>query len=87
MLTYSHFSISPIKKRTLFVKKVLNTLGYNLEESVKEDKKYKKALKQYQINKGYAGNCIVDNKTFKDLLQDCPNYNNIWNGLKNEVKI
>ncbi len=86
MITYSHFSVSPMKKRILFIKKVLNTLGYNLEESVKEDKQYKKALKHYQISKGYAGNCMIDNKTFESLLHDCSNLDKIWNNLKNEVK-
>lgn len=82
MITYNSFSVSSMKKRTLFVRKLLNILGYELEESVKEDKKYKKALKSYQISKGFAGNCVIDIKTFESLLDDCPESNHIWKELK-----
>lgn len=82
MVTYNNFLISPIKKRVIFVKKILNYLGYNLEDSFKEDKSYKKALKNYQISKGITANCVIDIKTFENLIKDCPNSNAIWKELK-----
>lgn len=82
MLTYEKFSISPMKVRVLFVKKLLNTLNYNLDETFIEDKAYKKALKKYQMSKGLAGNCSLDIKTFNLLKDDIPCFNTIWNNIK-----
>ena len=51
MLTYEKFSTAPVKVRILFVKKLLNKLGFNLEETFIDDKHYKKALKKSGLPK------------------------------------
>ena len=81
-LTYEKFTTLPMKVRILYVKKLLNELGYNLEESFKDDKHYKKALRKFQINNGYAGNCIIDINTFYSLIEQVKNYYDIWMSLK-----
>ena len=81
MVTFERFSVSPIIVRVLFIKKLINMLNYNLEETFKEDKSYKKALKHYQISKGFAGNCVIDIKTFTSFVNDVPNYNKIWKDM------
>lgn len=82
MLTYEKFSVSPMKVRVLFVKKLLNALSYNLDETFIEDKKYKRALKKYQTSKGLTGNCSLDIKTFNLLKDDIPDFDTIWNNIK-----
>lgn len=82
MLTYEKFSISPMKVRVLFVKKLLNTLNYNLDETFTEDKHYKKALRKYQIDNGLAGNCMLDIKIYNLLKNDVPEFDTIWNNMK-----
>ena len=81
-LTYEKFSTQPMKVRILYVKKLLNALGYNLEESFKDDKCYKKALRKFQIDNGYAGNCMIDINTFYSLIEQVKNYDNLWNSLQ-----
>lgn len=81
-LTYEKFATLPMKVRILYVKKLLNELGYNLEESFKDDKQYKKALRKFQINNGYAGNCMIDINTFYSLIKQVKNYYDIWMSLK-----
>lgn len=81
MLTFEKFSVSPIKVRVLFTKKLLNYLGYNLDENFIEDKKYKKALKDYQIKHGFVGNCVVSKDVFKSFKNEIPNIQQIWKNL------
>lgn len=82
MITYKKFSISPMKVRILFIKKLLNHLGYNLNENFLEDKDYKKALKHYQTNNGFTGNCIINEDTFQLFINNVPDANKIWNEIK-----
>ena len=42
MLSFHKFSMAPLKVRILYIKKLLNVLGYNLEETFYDDKHYKK---------------------------------------------
>lgn len=82
MLTFEKFSVSPIKVRTLFIKKLLNELGYNLDENFLEDKKYKKSLRKYQIDNGFAGNCVISNDVFYSFMNNVSNAQLIWNNMK-----
>lgn len=81
-MNYFSFSVAPVKVRILFIKKLLNKLGYNLDESFKEDKQYKKALKDYQVKNGYGGNCIVSENVFKSFIEDVPEAIDIWKSMK-----
>lgn len=82
MLTYEKFSTAPVKVRTLYVKKLLNTLGYNLEETFSEDKLYKKALKEFQSNNGFSKNCVVSKEVFYCLIDQISNHYTIWQDMK-----
>lgn len=82
MLTYEKFLISPIKVRTLFIKKLLNELDYNLEETFIEDKPYKKALKDYQSNHDFVSNCVITSDVFYSLLENAKSAITIWEKLK-----
>lgn len=81
MITYEKFSVSPMKVRTLFVKKLLNKMNYNLKEDFYEDKQYKKALKHYQVSNGFAGNCIISHDVFYHLINNVHDANSIWNTI------
>lgn len=81
-MNYFSFSVAPVKVRILFIKKLLNKLGYNLYESFKEDKQYKKALKDYQVKNGFGGNCIVSENVFKSFIEDVPESIDIWKSMK-----
>ena len=78
MLTYEKFSTAPVKVRTLYIKKLLNVLGYNLEETFSEDKSYKTALKEFQSNNGFSKNCVVSKEVFIVLINQISNHYSIW---------
>ena len=82
MLTYEKFSSSPMKVRILYVKKLLNKLGFNLEETFIDDKYYKKALKKFQSNNGFGENCVVSKDVFYCLIEQVKEFNNIWKNMK-----
>jgi hypothetical protein len=82
MLTYEKFSTSPMKVRILYVKKLLNKIGYNLEETFIEDKGYKKALKKFQSNNGFGENCVVSKDVFCCLIEQVEDFDNIWKNMK-----
>ena len=82
MLTYEKFSTNPMKVRTLYVKKLLNKIGYNLEETFIEDKDYKKALKKFQSNNGFGENCVVSKDVFYCLIKHVEDFDNIWKNMK-----
>ena len=82
MLTYERFSTAPVKVRTLYVKKLLNTLDYNLEETFTEDKCYKKALKKFQSNNGFNENCVVSKDVFTCLISQVKEHEMIWKNMK-----
>ena len=80
-LTFERFLIAPVKVRTLFIKKLLNELGYDINETIYDDKQYKKALKQFQIKNNFIGNCVITNDLFLVLINNVTNYNEIWKKL------
>lgn len=80
-LSFEKFMVSPVKVRILFIKKLLNELGYNIAETIYDDKQYKKALKQFQIKNNFIGNCVITNDLFLTLTNEVKNYNEIWNKL------
>ena len=82
MVTYEKFSTSPVKVRTLYVKRLLNSIGFSLEETFSEDKYYKKALKTFQSNNGFGANCVVSKDVFYCLIGQVKNYNDIWKNMK-----
>ena len=82
MITYEKFSIQSIKTRTLFTKKMLNQLGYNLIEDVHDDKPFKKALKDFQVKNGFGGNCVASRDVFNCFTEQVPNYNDLWEQMK-----
>lgn len=82
MLTYEKFSTTPVKVRVLYVKKLLNALGFNLEETFSEDKYYKKALKKFQSNNGFGENCVVSKDVFTCLIEQVEDYEIIWKNMK-----
>ena len=82
MLTYEKFSTAPVKVRTLFTKKLLNKLGFNLEENFTEDKYYKRALKKFQSNNGFGENCIVSKDVFYCLIEQVEDFDIIWKNMK-----
>ena len=82
MITFEKFSIAPVKVRILYIKKLLNELGYNLEENFHEDKHYKKSLKEFQIKNNLTGNCVITNDVFNLLLNKIPNANKIWKNMR-----
>ena len=82
MITFEKFSIAPVKVRILYIKKLLNELGYNLEENFHEDKCYKKSLKEFQIKNNLIGNCVITNDVFNLLLNKIPNANKIWKNMR-----
>lgn len=82
MLTYEKFLTLPIKVRALLIKKLLNKLNYGLlSETLGEDKAYKKALKKYQIDNGFTGNCIISKDVFQSFVYKIPDINSIWKEL------
>ena len=83
-ITYEKFSVAPIKIRVLLIKKLLNNIGYKLEETYKEDKPYKKALKDYQEQNGFIGNCIINNSVFASFIKNIPQIDSIWNEVINK---
>lgn len=82
MLTYEKFSTAPVKVRILYVKKLLNIVGFNLEETFAEDKYYKKALKKFQSDNDFGANCVVSKDVFYCLIGQVPNHERIWKNLK-----
>lgn len=82
MVTYEKFSVAPVKVRILYVKKLLNALGYDLEETFIDDKYYKKALKKFQSNNGFGENCVVSKDVFYCLIKQVENFNIIWKNMK-----
>lgn len=82
MFNYEKFSTAPIKVRVLYVKKLLNNLGYNLEENFIEDKKYKTALKKFQADNNFGTNCIISKEVFYCLISQVKDYQLIWKNLK-----
>ena len=82
MLTYEKFSMAPIKVRVLYMKKLLNTLGYNLAETFSEDKQYKKALKKFQSINGFGENCVVSKDVFYCLIEQVKDHKIIWKNMK-----
>ena len=82
MLTYEKFSMAPVKIRVLYVKKLLNTLGFNINETFSEDKQYKKALKKFQSNNGFGENCVVSKDVFYCLIKLVKDYEIIWKNMK-----
>ena len=82
MLTFEKFSMVPVKIRVLYVKKLLNTLGYNLSETFSEDKYYKKALKKFQSENDFSANCVVSKDVFNCLIKQVENFEIIWKNMK-----
>lgn len=82
MITYEKFSTVPVKVRTLYIKKLLNELGYNLIENFNEDKYYKRALKQFQKENCFGENCVVSKDVFYCLIDQVDNHDVIWKNLK-----
>lgn len=83
MITFEKFLVSPIKVRTLFTKKLLNKLNYGpLPETFIEDKLYKKALKKYQLDNNFGGNCVVSKDVFQSFVNYIPDINDIWNEMR-----
>lgn len=82
MLTYEKFSNAPMKVRILFVKKLLNELGFTLDETFIDDKCYKRALKKFQSNNGFGENCVVSKDVFYCLIEQVKDYKTIWKNLK-----
>ena len=83
MLTFEKFSISPMKIRVLFTKIILNNIqNASLDENYLEDKRYKKALKLFQIYNNLGENCMLTRGTFDALISNFPTYNELWNDLK-----
>lgn len=82
MITFNEFSVAPIKVRILYIKKLLNVLGYNLEETFYDDKYYKKALKKFQIENNFTGNCVVTSDVFNVFINKIPEANKIWKDMR-----
>lgn len=82
MITFEKFSILPVKVRVLYIKKLLNTLGYNVQESFKEDKEYKKALRDFQVKNNFAPNCMISKEIYLFIINQVPNHKQIYNELK-----
>lgn len=82
MINFHRFSISPVKVRILYIKKLLNEIGYNLEENIYDDKLYKKSLKKFQIENNFVGNCTITPDVFNALLRKVPNANKIWESMR-----
>ena len=82
MLTFEKFSIAPVKIRVLYIKKLLNTLGFNLNETFLEDKHYKKSLKRFQHDNNFSENCIVNKDVFNCLIKHVKDYEIIWKNMK-----
>lgn len=82
MITFEKFSILPVKVRTLFIKKLLNNLGYNIQETFKEDKEYKKALRDFQVKNNFAPNCVVSKDVYLFIIDKVHNYKEIYKELK-----
>lgn len=80
-LTFEKFSVAPVKVRTLYIKRLLNKLGYNVPVNVQIDKLYKKALKRFQIENGFIGNCVITEDVFSNLISQVENHNEIWSNL------
>jgi len=81
-LTFEKFQIAPMKVRVLFVKKLLNCQGYALDENFLEDKHYKRALKKWQEDNNFGGNCMISHDVFYKLISFVSNYDNIWNDMR-----
>lgn len=82
MITFDKFSTAPMKVRILYIKKLLNVLGYNLEETFYDDKYYKKALKKFQIENNFTGNCVVTSDIFDVFINKIPEANKIWKDMR-----
>ena len=82
MLSFHKFSMAPLKVRILYIKKLLNVLGYNLEETFYDDKHYKKALKKFQIENNFIGNSIITSDIFDTFLNKIPEANKIWKDMR-----
>ena len=82
MLTFEKFSTAPVKVRVLYIKKLLNVLGFNLDETFAEDKYYKKALKKFQSDHNFSENCVVSKDIFYCLVGQVKNHESIWKNLK-----
>ncbi len=82
MITFDKFSIAPMKVRILYIKKLLNVLGYNLEETFYDDKYYKRALKKFQIENNFTGNCVVTSDVFDVFINKIPEANKIWKDMR-----
>lgn len=82
MITFDKFSISPMKVRILYIKKLLNKLNYNVDETFYDDKQYKKALKKFQIENNFTGNCVITSDVFDVFLNKVPEANKIWNDMR-----
>ena len=84
MISFDKFSLLPVKVRVILIKSILNDIGYKLDVSGIEDKQYKKALKKFQIDNGFVGNCMINDSLYNILINSTPNSNNIWKNIKNE---
>lgn len=82
MITFDKFSVSPMKVRILYIKKLLNKLNYNVDETFYDDKQYKKALKKFQIENNFTGNCVITSDVFDVFLSKVPEANKIWNDMR-----
>ena len=81
MLSYEKFSMAPVKVRILYIKKLLNELGYNINENFKDDKQYKKALINFQKNNNFAGNCIISESVFYTFKNKVKDADKIWKSI------
>ena len=81
-MTYEKFSIAPVKLRILYIKHLLNELGYNVSLNFLEDKEYKKALKDYQTKNNFIPNCVISNAVFYSFMDKIPTAKAIWKSLK-----
>lgn len=82
MITFEKFSILPVKVRILYIKKLLNNLGYNIQETFKEDKEYKKALRDFQLKNNFTPNCMISKEIYLFMISKVPNYKELYNELK-----
>lgn len=82
MVTFEKFSILPVKVRVLYIKKLLNILGYNIQETLKEDKEYKKALRDFQVKNNFIPNCIISKEIYLFIINKVPNHKEIYKELR-----
>ena len=82
MIKFQKLYIEKMKIKNIYIKKLLNVLGYNLDETFYDDKQYKRALKKFQLNNNFTGNCVVTEDVFNAFLNKIPEANKIWKDMR-----